>query len=221
MRITITQGTLHRRFVFLAVVILFGSVVFPLVAAAPLQPLFIEVYDHETSNALQTATVFEGKSYDIVIGTEEDIVVNVTITFSYDPMQQYVTSNETPFITIRAPLWDNYRTFVINASKPGYQSVQQVFTVMKGALSIRMDSNVKEKEEFQVTVQDQDNLPVEGALVFIDPDGIPITTDAQGIAYLDAPEVTHDKGVTIKTAKDGYINSSATILVESVEAHFP
>jgi len=223
MRITITQATLHRCFVFLVVVIFSGSVFFPAVTALPLQPLFIEVYDSETSNALQTDTVFEGKSYDIAIGTEEEIgfVVNVTITVSCYQMP-YVTSNETPFITIQAPSWNNYRTFVINASKPGYQYVQRVLTVMKGALSMRMDrSAVEEKEEFQVTIRDQDNLPVEGALVFIDPDGTAITTDAQGIAYLDAPEVAHNRNITIKTTKGGYINSSATILVESVGGALP
>lgn len=223
MRITITQAALHRCFVLLVVVLFFGSVFFPAVTALPLQPLSIEVYDSETSNALQTDTVFEGKSYDIAIGTEEAIgfVVNVTITVSYNQVL-YVTSNETPFITIQAPSWDNYRTFVINASKPGYQYVERVLTVMKGALSMRMDRRtVKEKEEFQVTIRDQDNLPVENALVFIDPDGTAITTDAQGIAYLDAPEVAHNRNITIKTTKGGYINSSATILVESVGGTLP
>jgi len=219
MRIRISQAALHRCFVFLVVVTFFGCIFFPSFAAAPLQPLFIEVYDAETSNALQTSTVFEGKSYDIAIGTEEDIgfVVNVTITVSCDP-GQFVTSNETPFITIQAPSWNYYRTFVINASKPGYQSVEQVLNVMKGVLSMHMGSNVEEKEEFQVTVQDQDNQPVEDALVFIDPDGTPISTDAQGIAYLAAPEVAHNRDITLKTTKDGYINASAVILVESIGA---
>jgi hypothetical protein len=93
---------------------------------------------------------------------------------------------------------------------------------MKGALSMRTDRNaVQEKEEFQVTIRDQDNLPVEDALVFIDPDGTAITTDAQGIAYLDAPGVAHNRNITIKTTKDGYINSSAVILVESAGTALP
>jgi hypothetical protein len=223
MRITITQVAQHRCFVFLFVMVFFGSMVFPSLAAAPLQPLIIEVYDSETSNALQSDIVFEGKLYDIVIGTEDAIgfAVNVTITVSYDPVS-HVTSNETPFITIQAPPWNDKRTFIINATKQGYQSVEKVLTVMKGALSMRMDrSAVEEKEEFQVTIRDQDNIPVEGAVVFIDPDGTLITTDAQGIAYLGAPEVAHNRNITIKTTKDGYINSSATILVESVGGTLP
>jgi len=222
MRIRITQTILRRCFVFLVVAVFFGCVFFPSLPAAPLQPLFIEVYDSETSNALQTNTVVEGKSYDIAIGTEEDIgfVVNVTITTSYDQRQQ-ITSNETPFITITAPSWDKDRTFVINASKQGYQSTEQVFNVIKGALSMRMDGRVEEKEEFQVTVRDQDSQPVEDALVFIDPDGAPITTDAQGMAYLAAPEVAHNRNITVKTTKDGYINASAAILVENVAGGLP
>ena len=219
MRITITQEAQHCCFVLLVVGTFVGTVVFPSLVAAPLPMLFIEVYDAETSNALQTATVVEGKSYDIAIGTEEDIgfVVNVTITVSYDPVS-YVTSNETPFITIQAPSWNDYQTFVIDASKPGYQSVHLVFDVIKGELSMHMDSSVEEKKEFQVTVRDQDNQPVEDAFVFIDPDGAPIVTDAQGIAYLAAPEVAYNRDITIKTTKDGYVNASAVILVESVGA---
>jgi hypothetical protein len=82
-------------------------------------------------------------------------------------------------------------------------------------------SAVVEKEEFQVTIKDQDSQPVEDALVFIDPDGIHISTDAQGIAYLDAPEVPHNKNITIKTTKDGYINSSTSILVETTAGVMP
>jgi hypothetical protein len=162
--------------------------------------------------------VFEGKSYDIAIGTEEDIgfVVNVTITV---PWNTSITTNETPFITIQAPPWDEYPTFLINASKAGYLSAEQTLTVMKGALSLRTDrSAVKETEEFQVTIRDQDNQPVEGALVFFDPDGTRVSTDAQGLAFLNAPEVAHNKNFTLKTIKEGYMNSSASILVENVVA---
>jgi hypothetical protein len=205
----------------LVMAVIVGGTFVPPVTAQPLQQLFIEMYDSETSNALQTNTVIEGKSYDIAIGTLEDIgfVVNVTISVSCEP-GQFVTSNETPFITIKAPSWNSYPTLVINASKPGYVSVEQVFTVIKGVLSMSLDSRVKEKDEFQVTVRDQENQPVENALVFIDPNGAPGITNVQGIVYLAAPEVTQDRNIAVKTTKDGYVNASAVILVESV-ATFP
>ncbi len=219
MRITITHVAVHRCFVLLVIVLSIGGVLLPLSSAAPLQQLFIEVYDNETSNALQSNTVVEGKSYDVAIGTTDDIgfVVNVTIIVSYDPVP-YITSNESPFITIQAPSWNAYRSFVINASKEGYQSIEQVFTVIKGGLTINMDKSVDEEKEFQVIVRDQEDQPVEDALVFVDPGGSPALTDAQGIAYLTAPEVPHNRDITVKTTKDGYINASAVILVQSVGA---
>jgi hypothetical protein len=219
MRITITKGSILRCTGFPVILLSLSiAVCIPCVTAQSPPPLIIEVYDTNTSNALQSSIVFEGKSYDIAIGTEESIgfVVNVTITV---PWNTSTTTNETPFITIQVPPWAEYRTFLINASKVGYLSAEQTLSVMKGALSLRTDySVVKEADEFQVTVRDQDNQPVEGAFVFFDPDGTRVSTDAQGIGFLNAPAVTRNTNFTLKTIKEGYINSSASILVENVAA---
>ena len=92
---------------------------------------------------------------------------------------------------------------------------------MKGELSIVADRGiVEEKKEFQVTVKDQDNKPVEDALVYVTPDATPIHTDLQGIAYARAPEVEMITTTTIQVIKSGYLPGSTTIRVENVEKSF-
>jgi Tfp pilus assembly protein PilZ len=159
--------------------------------------------------------IIEGKSYDIAIGTDDGrFVANVTITVPWKPYT-YITTNETPFITIIAPPIEEHAFFVINASKDGYLPAERTITVMKGALSIRTDrSTVVEEKEFQVTIKDQDSHPVEGAVVFIDPNGTHVSTDSMGIAYIDAPEVNQNRNITIKVIKSGYLDSSTSILVQ-------
>lgn len=217
MRIIVTHKSMCCVFGSLVALLLLGSAFLPCVAAQAQQTLEIEVYDSDTSNALQNDIVFEGKSYDIAIGTEEAIgfVVNVTISVLGETN---ITTNEKPFFTINNVSMNPYQSFVINASKAGYLPAERTLTVMKGALSISTTppSSIEEKKEFQVTIKDQDGNPVEDALVFIDPNGTRVSTDAQGIAYLDAPEVSQNENIIIKTMKDDYINSSNNILVETV-----
>ncbi|HVQ01275.1 MAG TPA: hypothetical protein VMT57_07155 [Candidatus Thermoplasmatota archaeon] len=221
MRITIIQGKRHCCIGYFITLLLFSVLLIPCFIAQPPSQLLIGVYDSDTWDSLQNNTVFEGKSYNIAIETNDSIafVVNVTIKISYEPSFNVTSSNETPFITIEAPFWNDFRTFVINATKPGYQSAELRLNVIKGALSIHTESSVKENQEFQVIVQDQDSQPVEGALVFFNPDGSTVSTvstDTQGIAYLTAPTVADNKNLVLKTIKEGYTNSSASILVENV-----
>jgi hypothetical protein len=58
---------------------------------------------------------------------------------------------------------------------------------------------------------------VEGALVYITPEGAPVTTDLQGVAYTYAPETETVATAIIKVIKSGYISGSTTIRVEHVE----
>lgn len=148
MRIIITQKSICSIIGSLGILLLLASSIPPCIAAAQAQQaLGIEVYDSDTSNALQSDVVFEGKLYDIAIGTEEEIgfVVNVTITVPGDPASPYFLTNETPFITIKAPSMDDYKSFVINASKAGYLPAERILIVMKGALSIRTDRSTRSK----------------------------------------------------------------------------
>ena len=89
---------------------------------------------------------------------------------------------------------------------------------MKGELSIVTDrGTIEEKKEFQVTVRDQDNKPVEGAFVYVTSEANPVVTDSQGVAYARAPDVDMVTTTNIQVIKSGYFPGSTNIRVENVE----
>jgi hypothetical protein len=160
--------------------------------------------------------LYEGKNYDIIVSTEnESFILGVNISLLGTT---YFTSTETPFVTVTAPRFNESESFVITATKEGYLTAEIKITVMKGELSIVADhGTVEEKKELRVTVTDQDNKPVEGALVYVTPEGAPVTTDLQGAAYAYAPETETVTIAIIKVIKSGYLPGSTTIRVEHVE----
>ena len=178
--------------------------------------LIIEIYDSNDWNESVGTILFEGRNYDLTVSTEnESVILGVNITFLG---MTYLTSLAEPFITVEAPRFDEYDSFVITATNEGYLTAAVEITVLKGELSIVADrGTIEEKKEFQVTVKDQDNKPVEGALVYITTDAAPIITDLQGMAYAHAPEVEMITTATIQVIKSGYLPGSTTIRVENVE----
>jgi hypothetical protein len=217
MRITVNQKA-QMSFLSLIVLLLLANTLFtPTVSAQDEQTLIIEIYDSNDWNESAGTILFEGRNYDITISTEnESVILDVNITFLGTT---YLTSVAEPFITVEAPQFDEYDSFInITATKEGYLTAELEITVMKGELSIVADrGTIEEKKEFQVTVKDQDNKPVEGALVYITIDAAPIITDLQGMAYAQAPEVEIITTATIQVIKSGYLPGSTTIRVENVE----
>jgi len=178
--------------------------------------LIIEIYDSNDWNESVGTILFEGRNYDLTVSTEnESVILGVNITFLG---MTYLTSLAEPFITVEAPRFDEYDSFVITATNEGYLTAAVEITVLKGELSIVADrGTIEEKKEFQITVKDQDNKPVEGALVYITTDAAPIITDFQGIAYAHAPEIEMITTATIQVIKSGYLPGSTTIRIENVE----
>lgn len=221
MRITVNQKD-KRCFPFSVVLLIFISSLFlPVALAQEEKSLYIVIFDYETSQILDGNVFFEGKKYDIGIGAigvgaedEAAFVLGVTITVLD---ATYLTSEEMPVVTIEAPRFDeNDYSFVITASKGGYLPADIEITVLKGELVITIDrGTVEENKEFQVTVKDLDANPVEGAMVFTDPNAVSEFTDASGIAYLDAPEVDKDTVITIQVLQSGYEPGSTTLRVEN------
>jgi len=216
MRITVNQKA-QVSFLTLIVLLLLANTLFTsTVSAQDEQALIIEIYDSNDWNESAGTILYEGKNYDITVSTEnESITLGVNITFLGTT---YLTSMAEPFITAEAPRFDEYDSFVITATKEGYLTAAVEITVLKGELSIVADrGTIEEKKEFQVTVKDQDNKPVEGALVYITSDAAPIITDLQGMVYAHAPEVEMITTATIQVIKSGYLPGSTTIRVENVE----
>lgn len=197
---------------FILVTLLFSSPAF----AQNEEALIIEIYDSNNWNESVGTTLLEGRSYDVTVSTEnESVLLGVNISFLGTI---YNTTTEQPFITFIAPSIDVSDTFTIQATKTGYLSDEINVIVMKGELSIVSHPNtVEEKKEFQITVIDQDHVPVENASVYLISESKSVPTNAQGIATVVAPAVDIDSSVTIQVIKSGYQPDSTIILVEHVQ----
>jgi hypothetical protein len=219
MRIRVYKKTLIN-FLSLILLMLIVSTIFSPTACSQDEPvLLIEVYDSNNWNESSGAIVFEGKSYDITVSTEnESVILGVNITLLGTT---YLTNLSEPYITVEIPPFAESDSFMITATKEGYQPGTIELSVLKGELTIVADRGVvEENKEFQVTVTDQDNNPVEDALVYVTEDASPIHTDLQGKAIVQAPEIEIFTTTTIQVIKSGYLPSSTTIRIENVEKSF-
>jgi hypothetical protein len=204
-------------FLSLIILLLVVNTIFtPSVSAQGEPVLIIEIYDSNDWNESAGTIIFEKRNYDITVSTEDEaVILGVNITFLG---KTYLTSITAPFITFESPRFDESDSFIITATKEGYLPDSIEITVLKGELFIIADrGTVEEKKEFQVRVYDQDDTPVEGALVYVTEDATPILTDLQGIAYAHAPEVETITTETIQVIKSGYLPGSTIIRVENVE----
>lgn len=207
-------------FAFLIFILFCFSFLFSIVTPAQEEKiLFIVINDSETNLPIEEDIFLEGKRYDIAIGCigEYGYEYNVTISVPWD--DPYLTSEELPWITIKAPDFGEYPDFVISAMKEGYGSIEQEISVLKGELFITTDrGTIHEKNSFSVTVWDQNNNKIEGATVYLDIDGFKGDSDdtgSNGIAYLIAPEVSNDVKININVIKGGYFPGSTSIRVEN------
>jgi hypothetical protein len=216
MRITVYQKAQMSFLSLIALLLLVNTLFISTTSAQDEPALIIEIYDSNDWNESVGTILFEGRNYDLTVSTEnESVILGVNITFLG---MTYLTSLAEPFITVETPRFDEYDSFVITATNEGYLTAAVQITVLKGELSIVADrGTIEEKKEFQVTVKDQDNKPVEGALVYITTDAAPIKTDLQGMVYAQAPEVEMITTTTIQVIKSGYLPGSTTIRIENVE----
>lgn len=219
MRIPVYQKTL-KSFLSLILLLSVGNMILsPTVFSQDEPGLIIEIYDSNDWNESTGSIVFEGRSYDITVSTENDSVilgVNITVLGT-----TYLTSLSEPYITIEAPSFDESDSFLITATKEDYQPGTIELAVLKGELTIETDRVVvEENTEFQVTVTDQNNDPVEDALVYVTEDASPIHTNLYGKVIAQAPEIEIFTTTTIQAIKSGYLPGSKTIRMENVEGSF-
>ena len=181
--------------------------------------LIIDIYDSENWNESAGFTIYEGRTYDVAVITKNDSVIlgaNVTVLGT-----TYETSLTEPYITIQAPGFDEADTIIIRATKEGYQNATVELSVLKGELSIvTSQALIKERQQFQVTVKDQDDRPVPDAYVYLTEEDSPILTDQQGRAFAYAPEIEVFTTLTIQVNKSGYLPASTIIRIENVETSF-
>jgi hypothetical protein len=216
MKIPVYQKTFLDFLGLIVCLLLLLTVFIPSTSAQDEPALIIELFDSNDWNQSAGTIVYEGKNYDVTVSTEnESIILGVNISVLGTT---YLTSITDPFITIKTPLFDESDSFVITATKEGYRTATVDITVLKGELFITTSSNViEEKKQFQITVRNQDNTPVDSALVYVTEDTTPILTDSQGIVTASAPEVDILTPVTIQAIKSGYLPGTMTIRVENVQ----
>ncbi len=219
MRIPVYKKTLINFLCLILLLLIVSSIVSPTVISQDEPGLIIELYDSNNWNESTGAIVFEGRSYDITVSTEnESVILGVNITLLGTT---YLTNLSEPYITVEIPPFAESDSFMITATKEGYQPGTIELSVLKGELTIVADRGVvEENKEFQVTVTDKDNNPVEDALVYVTEDASPIHTDLQGKAIVQAPEIEIFTTTTIQVIKSGYLPSSTTIRIENVEKSF-
>ncbi len=216
MRIPVNKKTLTHFLCFSLLILIGCATICPLVISQDEPILVIEVYDSNDWNESTGNIVYEGHSYDIWVGTEEEITifgVNISVHGT-----KYTTNLTQPFITIEAPSFDTTDILIINASKEGYQPGSLELNVLIGELTVQTNrTSVNENARFSVTVNDQDNTPVEGAFVYVTEDSSPVITDPYGVAMVIAPEIEVLTTATIQVIKNGYLPGTATIRIENVE----
>jgi hypothetical protein len=213
----ITHLNITRHILGLLILFIFSITFFLPLSIAQNEPILsIEVLNTDEGVDIDNDTVFEGKSYTIIINIEDEYdpifaatEVNVSVLG-----KNYTTSNETHVITIQAPRFEDTTLFKITASKQGYTSVERQLSVIKGQLQLTVKTTIEEKKEFQVNVTNQDNAPIQNAYVYLTPESPPIATNALGIAYLSAPEVDQNTNYDLVVKKNGYLDATGRIRVQ-------
>lgn len=131
----------------------------------------------------------------------------------------YYTIEETGEITIKAPKIDQDTSFVILASKEGYNSTNGTITILNNESKDELLKLIIEPEQytvdagnqFSVLVKDEDGNTMPGAEVAIQSFGDIRITDDDGRAWLTAPE--DEDSIKIIAQKDGYVQGDINIMV--------
>lgn len=160
---------------------------------------------------------FKVSAYIITESEEIEFLIDVNITFGNNTF--IITEESDNFeIRIKAPSVDNDETFVIHATKQGYQANSTLITIknIKQPLKIvPQDYIIPAGDFFYVTIYENNKYgnTVEGANVYISNYGDKIEiTEIDGKAYFYAP--TDREEITIVACKSGYINGNETIKIK-------
>ena len=211
---------------FILLILLLNLTLFSISATAENEgDLVILLFDSSDASwePLDNNILLEGNDYDIVVKHENELTPAYDVTITLTAFEEvYVTSAELPWVTIKTPNFEEYSEFVITATKEGYTSAEKYVVVSKGDLFVSADRDTVEEEgSFSVTITDQYDTPISGVTVYVDGhESVFVTTNENGKAYIDAPEVDADTEISITVVKSGYYPGSSTIHVENVKATF-
>jgi hypothetical protein len=179
--------------------------------------LTIVLFDAEQSLAADTV-VYEGGTYELGVGTigGANLLSNVTVTL---PWATVVTSEDALFLNLTAPSFEQYETFWITATKPGYTPGSLEVTVLKGRLLVTASTSlVSEGKAFILTVTDQQGFTVADARLFVGETDTLSRTNATGQLTLTAPEVDADQQLRLTAIKPGYEAGAHSVFVSNIRS---
>ena len=146
---------------------------------------------------------------------------DVLVTISNDTLGVSDYTDMDGTVSFTAPLVEYNAPYIINASKPGFESDQKLITVLVNSLILYMPSEVIEGERFEARVADIIDNPIENAIISCDVfPTYEFQTNREGIAVLTAPNVEEDTTYDLTARKEGYQSGVSKIKVKD-NASFP
>jgi len=186
--------------------------------------LFIVLYPHDSASEtpLEENMVYEGTQYDVIVGynhsfddnsSDVGIANNVTVTVPWEV--PYFINSFPPYITITIPQSWPGDSFIINASKEGYTTVEQLYLISEGKLMISLDhQTIQENKEITVAIRDQNNVLVQGVTVYINGyEQSGQITDIMGNVLLMTPDVDADQDFSVIAYKNRFSGDSVKITI--------
>ena len=209
-RSNISINNLHLYLLFVLFLIL-NSLVFPHVISAKGYNLQIIAIDMVTEGEFFTVSVLDPEDFE----GETPFLIDVNITFNGENYQ-ITAEDENGEINLLAPAVNQNTSFLIMASKDGYNSTNKTIIVINNESQSKLSELVVTPEfytvdagnQFVVFVRDENGNVISWVKVAIQSFGAASITDDVGKAWLTAPK---DKdSATIIAQKDGYVDNKHT-----------
>jgi len=203
---------------YICIIIIFLFTIFSNISIAQENELNIYITDEDSN---EISEIVELEKFIISIYTVNDSIgiqwlIDVDIEFDGT---HYTIDNDAE-IELQAPKVDSDRIFKIIANKDLYNSSEKNITILENIskkLVISSDDVVEGGKYFTVYVEDEDNNPIEGAIIGLQNNwDQKEETNNEGKAFLKAPE--DQETIKIIAQKDPFISDSKIIRVNIPQA---
>jgi hypothetical protein len=191
--------------------LILNFLIFPHVISVKGDNLQIIAIDKVTEGEYFTVSVLDPEDFE----GETPFLIDVNINFN-GVNYQITAGNENGEINLLAPEVNQNTSFLIMASKDGYNSTNKTIIIINNESQNKLPELIVTPEfytidagnQFAVFVTDENGNVISGVTVAIQSYGTPSITDDVGKAWLTAPK---DKdSATIIAQKDGYVDYKHT-----------
>ena len=166
--------------------------------------------------------IYGGEILQVIVNDSAGYPIeDVLVTVSNDTLGVSNYTDMDGTVSFTSPLVEYNALYIINASKPGFESNQTLITVIVNSLILFIPSEVIEGESFEARVTDIIDNPIENAIISCDVfPTYEFQTNREGIAVLTAPNVEEDTTYDLTARKEGYQSGVSKIKVKD-NASFP